>query len=396
MTDATLDTAEPAPPRDPAKPTPGEYLRKLREEKGYTHAVVGSALHLTAHYIKALEGDDYGKLPGLTFVKGYLRSYARFLGADVDNVVARFDEHIAGLLDEGMHTARVQRSRRRQDQALRWAIGAGFVVVAGLVAGWWFMSDREVPAAAQSVASTQQPVSNAITTTAVVPPARSATPPAGTFAPTTPAVTSYPTGQAQTLRAIPEETVTAVPMSQGIAAGGLPAATVITDGAPAAEASVTSNAVTTDTTAAANTAADDAPDATSPPVVVAEQGTVTATQPTAAAPTAANAATITPNANGARQVSLVSSGDDELRVTFNGNSWIEVDDGHLVRLYNDMLSAGDTLTIRGEAPFHVLLGDASRVAISVNATAIDISADIRDDSTARLTLNAPAAAEAPL
>ena len=106
--------------------------------------------------------------------------------------------------------------------------------------------------------------------------------------------------------------------------------------------------------------------------------------------------TVTPAANGARQVSLVGAGDDELRVKFNGSSWIEVDDGSQVRIYQDMLAAGDTLTIRGEAPFHVLLGDAANVEVSLNKATVDFSADIRNDNTARLVLGAPATGEVPL
>lgn len=101
------------------------------------------------------------------------------------------------------------------------------------------------------------------------------------------------------------------------------------------------------------------------------------------------ASAVTPAANGARQVSLIGAGDDELSVRFTGNSWIEVDDGSMVRLYNDMLSAGDTLTIRGNAPFRVLLGDASNVAVSLNAAPVDFSAEVRADNTARLVLGAP-------
>jgi cytoskeleton protein RodZ len=311
MTETNTIAAEAAPAPDPFKATPGEYLRKLREEKGHSYAIVGSALHLTVHYIKALESDDYGKLPGLTFVKGYLRAYARFLGGDVDRVLALFDGHIAGLLDAGKHTARVERSKRRQDQALRWGIGAGFVVVASLVAGWWFLSDRTEPVetVARTVPAEEAAVSSARTTTAAATPRVSTAPPAST--------------------------------------------TVVL------------------------------------PIPPPEPGAPVDTSPEANAAVNA-AATVTPAANGARQVSLVSAGDDELRVLFNGNSWIEVDDGSLVRIYQDMLAAGDTLTIRGEAPFHVLLGDASSVEVSLNAAAVDISADIRDDSTARLVLGAPA------
>ena len=111
------------------------------------------------------------------------------------------------------------------------------------------------------------------------------------------------------------------------------------------------------------------------------------------APASADTAADTTATAGARQVSLIGAGDDELRVTFNGSSWIEVDDGSQVRLFQDMLSAGDTLTIRGAAPFHVLLGDATKVDLSLNAAAVDISADIRDDSSARVVLGASAGDE---
>lgn len=320
MTDTTSTAAEPARSADAVRQSPGEYLRRLREEKGHNHAAVSTALHLTVHYIKALENDEYGKLPGLTFVKGYLRSYARFLGSDVDSVLARFDEHITGLLDAGKHTARVERSKRRQDQALRWAIGAGIVVVAGLAAGWWFVSggqdepevaQRTTPAAAQTVNPTAPP---AATTPPAVQTRAPAAPAASTF---TPATASY-SGTEQA----PAQTATA-------------------------------------------------------PVTATGTATLAADVPTA---------TATPAIGGSRNVSLISSGSDQLQMSFQGNSWIEVDDGSMVRLYNDMLRAGDTLTIRGTAPFHVLLGNAAQVQVSLNAAAVDISKDIRGDNTARLVL----------
>jgi cytoskeleton protein RodZ len=334
--------------------SPGEYLRKLREEKGHTHAAVGTALHLTVHYIKALESDEYGKLPGLTFVKGYLRSYARFLGADVDNVLARFDEHITGLLDAGMHTARVERSKRRQDQALRWAVGAGFVVIAALAVGWWVVSGgQDAPEAAQ-------PGSNAAQAATVntAPPVASST-----LAP----------------RATPTATF----------ANTLPPAAVVTTAVTAAapdavapQSAMPMNSPQSSTAEATADVTDAVVSAPANPALTTEASSVI------------SAPVVTALPSGSRNVSLVANGNDELRVRFNGNSWIEVDDASMVRLYNDMLRTGDTLTIRGVAPFHVLFGDASQVAVSLNAAPVDISAGIRNDSTARLVLAAPAAAPA--
>lgn len=385
--------------RDFSRSTPGEYLRKRREEKGLTHAAVGAALHLTVHYVKALEGDDYGKLPGLTFVKGYLRSYARFLGADVDKVIAQFDEHITGLLDAGLHTARVQRSRQRQDQALRWAIGAGFVVVAGIATGWWYMSDSELPAPRESAASVVPPPAPAAAQPArSSPPAASSlvTPQSGStnVAPViqTPAVV-IPPALASTFSAAQDRSA---PAANGLVAGnaGLAATTyaLAAVDTPAATVALPTASVAMPTGIAAPETATTA----SPQGATAAQVAPPPAQGVAAQASPGSALTITPNAAGARLVSLVSAGDDELRVIFNGSSWIEVDDGSMVRLYNDELAAGDTLTIRGNAPFRVLLGDARQVSLSLNATAVDISSDIRTDSTARLVIGAPPTAEAPL
>lgn len=154
----------------PVVHTPGSMLRKLREDAGLSLASVGETLHLTVHYVKALENDDYGRLPGLTFVKGYLRSYARLMKTDVDAVLASFDQYIASLVVEGERTEKVQRSQRRHDQALRWAIAMSVILILGVAGGWWFKGSSNNSAAASAitapapaVAATRAPVQTAAT-----------------------------------------------------------------------------------------------------------------------------------------------------------------------------------------------------------------------------------------
>ena len=62
-----------------------------------------------------------------------------------------------------------------------------------------------------------------------------------------------------------------------------------------------------------------------------------------------------------------------------------------------MLSTGDTLNIHGTTPFYVLLGDASQVDVTLNASPIDLKAEIRNDRTARFILGtaAPTISPAP-
>ena len=52
---------------------------------------VAENLNLSVHAVEALEKDDYEKLPGYTFVKGYIRSYATLLRLDPEDVLNGVD-----------------------------------------------------------------------------------------------------------------------------------------------------------------------------------------------------------------------------------------------------------------------------------------------------------------
>ena len=59
---------------------PGAHLRKVREETDVTIDKVAATLLLDTATVEALEADAYDRLPAPTFVRGYLRGYARVLG----------------------------------------------------------------------------------------------------------------------------------------------------------------------------------------------------------------------------------------------------------------------------------------------------------------------------
>jgi cytoskeleton protein RodZ len=80
-------------------PSPGAKLKKLREEMGCSLERVSESLYITVHYVKALENDEYNKLPGATFTKGYFKSYAQFLGADVDEVLTCYQNFVTASED---------------------------------------------------------------------------------------------------------------------------------------------------------------------------------------------------------------------------------------------------------------------------------------------------------
>ena len=59
---------------------PGAALAQARADLHLSHEEVAATLHLATRQIQALEQDDYTSLPGATYVRGYLKSYALLLG----------------------------------------------------------------------------------------------------------------------------------------------------------------------------------------------------------------------------------------------------------------------------------------------------------------------------
>ena len=67
--------------------TAGERLKKRREEKGISIKEISEKLKIKVSYLENLEENDYDKLPPDVYVKGFIRSYAQFVGFDVQKMV---------------------------------------------------------------------------------------------------------------------------------------------------------------------------------------------------------------------------------------------------------------------------------------------------------------------
>lgn len=67
---------------EPSLPLPGGVLRDAREARGYSIAEIAQSLKFSVRQIEALENDDYASLQGTTFIRGFVRSYARYLKLD--------------------------------------------------------------------------------------------------------------------------------------------------------------------------------------------------------------------------------------------------------------------------------------------------------------------------
>lgn len=62
--------------------TLGEKLRQAREERGITIMEVSEQTRISPLYLEAIENDDYSPLPGGIFNKGFVKSFAKYVGID--------------------------------------------------------------------------------------------------------------------------------------------------------------------------------------------------------------------------------------------------------------------------------------------------------------------------
>jgi cytoskeleton protein RodZ len=68
----------------------GAKLRRERENRGFTLDQIAEATRINLRYLRALEAEDFSKLPGSVFNKGYVRAYATFIGADPENLIEAY------------------------------------------------------------------------------------------------------------------------------------------------------------------------------------------------------------------------------------------------------------------------------------------------------------------
>ncbi len=62
--------------------TLGEKLRQAREERGISINEVAEQTRISPHYLSLIEQDDYRTLPGGIFNKGFIKSFAKYVGVD--------------------------------------------------------------------------------------------------------------------------------------------------------------------------------------------------------------------------------------------------------------------------------------------------------------------------
>lgn len=80
--------------------TLGEKLRQARDERGISIAEVAEQTRISPHYLELIEQDDYRTLPGGIFNKGFVKSYAKYVGVDEAEALQDYARLISSQTNE--------------------------------------------------------------------------------------------------------------------------------------------------------------------------------------------------------------------------------------------------------------------------------------------------------
>lgn len=138
----------------------GNSLREARERQGLGYPEIELATKIRAKYIRALEAEDFTSIPGDAYIRGFLRTYADYLGLDsdvyVDEYASRFITSWRDELPQPRERPRVRTRERPVGRRAVLLVLAGIVVVTALVFAAWRIPGSSRPAAAGGTKDTQQ------------------------------------------------------------------------------------------------------------------------------------------------------------------------------------------------------------------------------------------------
>ncbi|ABG41633.1 transcriptional regulator, XRE family [Paraglaciecola sp. T6c] len=140
---------------------PGPVLKAARLEKGLTVEQIAGLIHLKPSLIIALENDEYDPSISMTFIKGYLKLYAR----QVDVSEAQVLDGLDNLDTHKKEPAKLQSFSRRvahqaNDDKLMLVTYLILAIVVALVVVWWFQQGDNETASTLDTPTVQSEAQN--------------------------------------------------------------------------------------------------------------------------------------------------------------------------------------------------------------------------------------------
>ncbi|QKJ88221.1 cytoskeleton protein RodZ [Paramixta manurensis] len=329
----------------------GERLRIAREQMGLTQQNVAERLCLKLSTVRDIEEDKSPADLASTFLRGYIRSYARLVHVPEGELLPMMEKQapVRAAKVEPMQSFSLGKRRKKRDGWLMIFTWLVLFVVVGLTGAWWWQNhkaaqDDLVSMSDQNTATSGDDNSQSI---------------------------SLDNGST------PDESSNAAqPAAPSDNAANTPAGGNNNSAAPSAAAPAANAPAANNSAAPTATNNSDANAVVSPSQAPVENG--------AAAPSATNGQLPT----GSAGVTQPAADPNAVVMNFNADCWLEVTDASGKKLFSGMQRSGGKLSLAGTAPYRLKIGAPSAVQVQYQGQPVDLSRFIRNNQVARLTLGA--------
>ncbi|GGD05502.1 RodZ domain-containing protein [Halopseudomonas salina] len=323
-------------PDDGRMAHPGATLQAAREAKGLSTAEAATSLRLPEKILVHLEAGRFDQLPGDTFARGYVRSYARLLGLDANRLVLEYDRSRGIEVRERQVSGidKMTKPGKAGGMLVTWTTVIVALAILASILLWWY--DSQPTRSVEDVSSIAGQALDEVEVDALALPENFASEPS-------------PPGEAA--MSVPDP-VTSVTDAEGPAdaTGNLavPDDGTMSDGA--AEIPVEEPQAALDQVEQPQ------------PTAVVEQEPVVESQ---------------------EQPAVAGSG---LQMQFTGDCWVQVRTPGGDSLHSGLMQAGQSLSIDHQGPIEVVIGAVEAVStIAFNGEPVDTQS-VRESGVVRLRL----------
>jgi cytoskeleton protein RodZ len=140
-------------------PALGDRFRAAREARGLSLSDVSEQIRIRSVYLAAIEEENWKAIGAAVYVRGFLRTYARFLALDPEEVVAAFNGLVQPSEDPAASQlpSRIQRPSKRGSLMVWIAASVAALLVAYVFFNALTMRREAAPIASESAAPSSLP-----------------------------------------------------------------------------------------------------------------------------------------------------------------------------------------------------------------------------------------------
>uniref|UniRef100_A0A8H9YNW9 Cytoskeleton protein RodZ n=1 Tax=Pseudomonas tritici TaxID=2745518 RepID=A0A8H9YNW9_9PSED len=315
----------------------GVRLRNAREQLGLSQQAVAERLCLKVSTVRDIEEDKAPADLASTFLRGYIRSYAKLVHIPEEELLPMMEKHapVRAAKVAPMQTFSLGKRRKKRDGWLMSFTWLVLFVVIGLTGAWWWQNHK----AQQEEITTMADQSSA-------------------------ALNNSGNNGAQS-----------VPLNTDSATTSSEPQTADTDPQIVEPVQTPAPAMTPDQTTAQNA------------VVSPSQANVDSA-PAVTPATTDNANVAQPLPTDQAGVAATTADANALVMNFSADCWLEVTDATGKKLFSGLQRKDGTLNLTGQAPYKLKIGAPSAVQIQYQGKPVDLSRFIRTNQVARLTVSA--------